>query len=252
MPPRIFTDAQVELLKSKLPQLLELQASKRSLTEFWESTMHAYFEANCGPESDYQPPAPTIKLTKKGKESKRQVKLRVHLPTVYPTLQAWKDDRTVVSSVSSNTACPLISLDLQKVKDWFNNTTNKGKRAQKPAVQIVVSATSTKRTRMLTHEQLYSKMFYEDRVKSVVEDRLKNEQTEATRIKITSEVVSEKWKKEADWVKEAVKKEHLRLAKEKKERERQLGEILEKDGDQLSPEECAMYVRRASGRVIDN
>lgn len=98
MPPRVFTDAQLALLKELLPEFAELQKNGSSLAEFWEKALHEYFEENPGPESDYQAPVPVPKLTKKGKESKRQLTARPPArPKVFESLAQWKLDRQTVS-----------------------------------------------------------------------------------------------------------------------------------------------------------
>lgn len=96
MPLRVFSDAQVKLLQEFIPELVELQSKKRSQIDFWDKVLHAYHLENPGPESDYQPPPPAVKLTSKGKISKRQPKTRVQTAVEWPSLQAWQTDREKV------------------------------------------------------------------------------------------------------------------------------------------------------------
>lgn len=100
MPVRVFTDAQLDLLKELLPEFIELQKNGSSLGDFWEKALHEYFEENPGPESDYQAPAPAPKMTKGGKASKRQMTSRPPPKTkVFESVTEWKKDRQTVSTV---------------------------------------------------------------------------------------------------------------------------------------------------------
>lgn len=230
MPPQVFTEAQQTLLKLKLSTFVELQESKRSMADFWETVMHEYFEANGGPDTDYVPPEKPIKLTKKGKESRRQPKARVRVASVFPTLQAWKDDREKVRFfITRSPRTRLTCKRPQKIKDWFRNATNKAKRARKPAVKIVVSATSQKRARMLSETQVYSTLYYDECIKPELEERMKKESSDRDRLKIANEIASSKLQGETEAVKKEVKEELNRLLKEKAEREEKLAKILEKE-----------------------
>lgn len=95
----------------------------------------------------------------------------------------------------------------------------------------------------MSEEQLYSKMFYESRIKERVEARMIDEPDGSIRLKIQNEMVREMWRAEEAEIRKKVQEEHTRLVVEKRKKEEELAAALEKDEDaELSPEEYAMYV----------
>lgn len=131
----------------------------------------------------------------------------------------------------------------QKIRDWFNNATSKGRQNRKPVVKIVVSAMSEKRDRILSEEQLYSKMYYETRIKMHVDKKMEEGDGGESRLKVMNEIVKAMWKGEDKETKAEVRAERARLVAEKKQKEEELEEVLDKDEDaKLKPEEYATYV----------
>lgn len=89
-------------------------------------------------------------------------------------------------------------------------------------MKIVVSATSEKRDRILSEEQLYSKMFYETRIKAHVDQKMLEGDGSETRLKVLNETVKAMWKDETKETKAEVRAERARLVEEKRQREEEL------------------------------
>jgi hypothetical protein len=94
----------------------------------------------------------------------------------------------------------------QQIRHWFYNATATT-RSQHPKVQVVVAPVAPA-PRVLPEHQIYSKMFYDERVKARVDAELESQETSAKeRLSTTNRIVREMYGQESEEVKEAVRKE---------------------------------------------
>lgn len=90
---------------------------------------------------------------------------------------------------------------------------------------------------MCTEEQLYSKMFYNSRLKSEVDALMEKEPDDSKRIKITQETVRRRWQAEDEKTKKEVRNEHKRLVAERQKKDADLEHAIEKEEVERTPEE---------------
>ncbi|KAH6897840.1 hypothetical protein BKA70DRAFT_1231193 [Coprinopsis sp. MPI-PUGE-AT-0042] len=141
----------------------------------------------------------------------------------FATVEEWKDARE------------------KQIHAWFYNAKIAGRTAP-PKVQVVV-APPPPQARTLSEVNVYSKMFYEKRVKAKV-DAEKLKEPGAPAVAIMNRVLRASYKEESDEVKEAVREERDRLLQKRKDNAEVIASALDEadDLDFDSPARIAQFL----------
>ena len=121
----------------------------------------------------------------------------------------------------------------QQIVNWFNNRGANSKRASLSAPIFNFGGES----RVSSELQIYSRMYYESRVKEKADLSLNGIQNDSSRLKIINKCTAEAWAEEDEDIKAIVRKEREAEVEGKEERKRKGGKK-----SQL-PEEYARSVK---------
>jgi hypothetical protein len=101
------------------------------------------------------------------------------------------------------------------LRTWFWWRTNNTVRKKAPTISF-----STSKGRTLQETQVYSKMFYESKLKAIIDDELKGKSvTKPERLSKTVEVTKREWENESEDVKDEVRKRREELKREQSSEE---------------------------------
>lgn len=130
----------------------------------------------------------------------------------------------------------------QQIQHWFYNATAKSRKAA-PNVTINFKGLFNNAVGgcVLTEAQMYSKMYYSERIKEEVDEEIAAKGlSKREHIAYTAKRLQEAYENETDDVKKKVKLELANAAKEKEEAMTLLQEMLESGGEkEQTPEEYA-------------
>ena len=86
----------MSFLQSRVGEFKATQRARKGMKKFYKTTFNDFFELYPSPDSKiYDPPA--VKLTKKGKVSKRQPRTEPREMKKFETVELWMRDRERVS-----------------------------------------------------------------------------------------------------------------------------------------------------------
>ncbi|KAH9476125.1 hypothetical protein JR316_0004534 [Psilocybe cubensis] len=204
MPPLPWgTPEQIEFLSAKVP---EFQASQRTKTtpNFWTKIYQEFFVLWPTPEAEVRP----MTVPKKKKKKK-------NAPVVLP------QTKTELSHAE------WVKLRKNQIVNWFNNRGAGTQHRRGPT--IVIGGNNA--PRLLSETNLYSKKYYDERIRPRVIEALRTN-PEGHRIAIINKCTGEAWNDESDEVKAEIRAELAKL----KELKGQIPDMPEV----MSPEECAI------------
>jgi hypothetical protein len=131
-----------------------------------------------------------------------------------------------------------MSLPIQKIHNWFYNHTAVD-RKKKATVTLTVNTAPAVGAKTLTEEQLYSKKYYQEHMKPLVElEMAANVVDPKTQIAIRAKIMRECYERECDTVKEEIRKEKEKADQKRRETLSMLQSLTQTDGDrEFTPEE---------------
>jgi len=222
------TPTQLEFLNEKRLEFSSAQREKR-LPAFWPAIYHDFFALWPNRASEIMPDA-------EGASSKKKKKKLSKADEVAETEEEWINRRKNVRALTVPTETLLIPA--QNIYHWFNNHgLHKGRRAGKVNTVKITAASSSSRVSALTH--LYSKKYYETRVKEHVDREIAGQNVdEGQRLTIINKHLTRIFENESPEVKEEIRKlqdEERRARNEAKGIEKHLA-----SGTTLTPEQLLM------------
>ncbi|KAF6740830.1 hypothetical protein DFP72DRAFT_1057071 [Ephemerocybe angulata] len=213
------TPDHVEYLSQFLPEFKRLKGSKQPLNEFWTKVTHGFFLKWTKQSDEIRPPPKPPALNKSGKKSLREPPPPPEV-TIYESDKQWSDARS------------------RQIHSWFYNHTSDSRKHKKAKVNIVVAV--GKKDRVLTEDQLYSKKYYQARVKPKVDEALEGMDDSDQRIATTSRIVRESLANETSAIREEIRREHEKLVQAKKASDTTMKKVLGNDEPVINPEELAI------------
>ena len=192
------TEAQLRFLNSKRVNFATAQLERR-LAAFWPVVYGEFF-------AQWPNQAAEIASAAEGSGSKSKKK-KASAATTEPiaaTEEEWTQKRKTVRALIQCMARPLT--EPQNIYHWFNNHgLHKGRRAGKVNTVKITAASSSSRVSSLAH--LYSKKYYETRVKEQVDKEITGRNIdEGQRLTIVNKHISRAFENETPDVKEEIRK----------------------------------------------
>lgn len=223
------TQAQLEFLNNKRLDFSSAQREKR-LPAFWPAVYQDFFALWPNRASETVPEAEGA--------SKKKKKAPAVPDGEAETEEEWINKRKNVRAPTLLTVPLLIAA--QNIYHWFNNHgLHKGRRAGKVNTVKISAASSSSRVSALTH--LYSKKYYDTRVKEHVDRELAGRKVdEAQRLTIVNKHLTRIFDAESLEIKEEIKN-----LQEEERRARDGAKDIEKhlaNGATLTPEQLLLYV----------
>ncbi len=217
---------QLEFLNDRRLDFSNAQREKR-LTNFWPTIYHDFFALWPNRASKILPDAESVSKKKKKKVAKVENT---------ETEEEWIDKRKNVRDLLIRAGTHLIFT--QNIYHWFNNHgLHKGRRAGKVNTVKITAASSSSRVSALTH--IYSKKYYETRVKDQVDQEIAGRNVDASeRLSIVNKHLTRVFENESPEIKEEIMKlqdEERRARDEAKHIEKHLA-----TGETLTPEQLLM------------
>jgi hypothetical protein len=175
--------------------------------------------------------------TSKRKRKKKGKKERV--PPVFASHADWEKDRIKVRVFPGRGDFPIHTC-LQKIHSWYYNHTSPS-RKPKPAVTLTVNAAPVLGCKGLTEEQLYSKKFYLERVKPLVDAQLAvSAVNPKDQMAIRARITRECYEREPEELKEEIRREKQHEEKKRRDTIEMLQNLTRaEDEKDPSPEEYA-------------
>jgi flagellar motor protein MotB len=188
------TPAQLAFLNDKRVEFANAQREKR-LAAFWPSIYHDFFAIWTDRASEILPDTEDASKKKKKKVAKVDEA---------ETEEQWIDRRKNVRAL--RVPAETILIPAQNIYHWFNNHgLHKGRRAGKVNTVKITAASASSRVSALTH--LYSKKYYETRVKEHVDRELAGRNVdEGQRLTIVNKHLTRIFENESPEVKEEIRK----------------------------------------------
>ncbi|KAH9479049.1 hypothetical protein JR316_0007624 [Psilocybe cubensis] len=206
---------QIEFMSTRLPQFQDAQRNK-TIAEFWVKLYAEFFLRWKGPEDEVQPNSVQPKKRKKDNQKLPQTSTPIELDHA-----AW------------------IKLRKTQIANWFNNR-GKGSENRRQGPAIVIGSAGPSQ-RALSELNVYSKRYYNEKIRSRVEKELKKHSGPA-HIALINKCISEAWDMESKDVKEEIRAETKRLKV-------LLKEDRSENTEQPTPQEYAKAIMEAPGQI---
>jgi hypothetical protein len=236
---------QVVFLTNRLIDFVEAQNGK-TLTAFWTTIWRDFFLQWPTPESESVPNGldpswnGTQKTSKKKKAHKTEEMIAPEAIVNSTDTNKWVGIRREVSVQLVIKSVHLCSF--KSIKNWYNNHgLNKGKR-RSGKNQTVTVALQQSTPRVLSERNMYSKLYYDERVKPTVEAEIGDRKISRTeRFAIINKYLDEIYEQEPESLKEEIRRA-IEADRQAKETERELSTSVVTADDSFGAKEYLLYV----------
>ena len=186
------TEEQATFLTGHFQPFLDAQANKEISTVFWPRIYREWFEKY--PEKEVLFPGYTSLTEEQEKE-----------------LQSALNERRKVAR-NSVIPCNLLNQS-QMLRTWFRWRANNTVRKKSTMFKF-----STPKVRMLQDTHIYSKLFFDSKLKAIVDEELKNKSaTKEERFAVALQVTKREWDNESEEVKAMVRAKKEEMQSERSE-----------------------------------
>ncbi|KAJ2912130.1 hypothetical protein MD484_g8291, partial [Candolleomyces efflorescens] len=140
---------------------------------------------------------------------------------------------------------------IKKLRVWFYNHTSKDRKV-KPAVTLTFNAAPALGSKALTEDQLYSRKYYKERVKLLVDAELASSAVgPKDHMAIRARITRECYEREPEEVKDEIRREKAEEDRKRRETMELLQSLTRiEDGKEPSPEEYARYQGAAADLAV--
>ncbi|RXW12572.1 hypothetical protein EST38_g13278 [Candolleomyces aberdarensis] len=239
---------QCSFLRGRRQEFAASQGDRSLTRQFWPNLVGDFFAIWKNQEienDDFTKEAEedaVAAATSEGKDNKnggtkakgRRTKVKPpRIPPVFASHDEWVADRT------------------RKLHNWFYNHLSSSRQV-KPAVTLSVDAAPVLGGKGLTEDQMYSKKYYHDRVKPLVDAEISANAADAkTQISIRAKLTRQCYEQESEEVKLEIQREKEADERKRRETLEMLQSLTRPDGEkEYTPEEYARY-QEAAGDLIE-